>query len=104
MVEQQKMLSLISSHDYCRSFSRSQTSEALQLGLELEQNLSSGFLEENFAVVANTTPRWHYSSQNNFFRIGVPLTYNKQISNYIFAQMYSCSIIQINLDSETDLV
>ena len=56
MVDQWKVLSLISSQDHCQRFSPLQISEMPQAGFEPAQNLSSGFIEWNCAAVITTTP------------------------------------------------
>ena len=45
MVDQQRMLSLISSQDHCQRFSPSQISNTLQAGYKPVRNLSSDFVE-----------------------------------------------------------
>ena len=60
MVEQKKVLSLISSRDHCQRFSPSQILDMPQAGFEPVRNMSSGFVEENCAVVITTKPRSHH--------------------------------------------
>ena len=48
MVDQQKVLSLISSQDHCQGSSPSQISDTPQVRFEPMQNLSSGFLQWPF--------------------------------------------------------
>ena len=55
MVERQKVLSFI--FGWNQSFSPSQISGTPQAELEPPQNLSSGFVQLNSAVVINTTPQ-----------------------------------------------
>ena len=59
MVEQRKAFSLISSRDHCQRSSSSRISDTPWAGFEPTQNLSSGLVEGNCAVVITTTPRRH---------------------------------------------
>ena len=61
MVDWQKSFSLISSWDHCQRSSPSWISIILQAGFEPAQNLSSGFVESNCAIVITTTSLHHYS-------------------------------------------
>ena len=61
MVDWQKSFSLISSWDHCQRSSPSRISIILQAGFEPAQNLSSGFVESNCAIVITTTSLHHYS-------------------------------------------
>ena len=56
-VDQRKALSLVSSGHHCQRFSPFRISDTPWAGFELGQNLSSGFVEWNCAVVITTTPR-----------------------------------------------
>ena len=59
MALREKELSFIPSRDHCQTSSPSQISDMPRGGFELVQNLSSGFIEWNCAVVITTIP-WHY--------------------------------------------
>ena len=55
MVDQQKVISLISSREHCQRFSPSQFSDTLQAGFEPDQNLRSDFFKWTCAEVITTT-------------------------------------------------
>ena len=57
MVDQRKAFSLISRPDDCQRFSPLEISDTPRAGIELSQNLSSGFGQRSCAVVITTTPR-----------------------------------------------
>ena len=59
MIKQQRALSLISSPNHCQRFSPPQISKTPREEFEPAQNLSSGFVEWNCAVVITTKPRRH---------------------------------------------
>ena len=59
MVEQWKVLSLISSQNHCLRFSPLQISDMPLAGFEPAQNLSSGFVEGSCAEVITNTPWCH---------------------------------------------
>ena len=59
MVDRWKVFSLISSRNHCHRSSSSRISPVDQAGFEPAQNLSSGLVEWNCAVVITTTPRRH---------------------------------------------
>ena len=56
MVDRRKVFSLISSRDHCQRSSPSWISDTPRAGFEPAQNLSSGLVEWNCAVVIPTTP------------------------------------------------
>ena len=57
MVDRGKAFSLISSRDHCQRSSPLRISDTPRVGFESAQNLSSGLVESNFAVVITTTPQ-----------------------------------------------
>ena len=57
MADRRKAFSLISSRDHCQRSSPSWISDTPRAGFEPAQNLSSGLVEWNCAVVITTTPR-----------------------------------------------
>ena len=59
MVEQWKVLTLISSQNHCLRFSPLQISDMPLAGFEPAQNLSSGFVEGSCAEVITNTPWCH---------------------------------------------
>ena len=61
MIDRRKASSLISSRDHCQRSSPSRISDTPRAGFEPAQNLGSGLVEWNCAVVITTTPRRHFS-------------------------------------------
>ena len=59
MIDRRKAFSLISSRDHCQRSLPSRISDTPRAGFEPAQNLSSGFVEWNCAVVITTTLRLH---------------------------------------------
>ena len=57
MVDWRKAFNVISSWDHCRRSSSSWISDTSWAGFETSQNLSSGLVEWDCAIVATTTPR-----------------------------------------------
>ena len=57
MADRRKTFSLISSRDHCQRSTPSRISDTLRAGYEPAQNLSSGLVEWNWAVVITTAPR-----------------------------------------------
>ena len=60
MVDRRKVFSLISSRDHCQRSSPSRISDTPRAGFEPVQNLGSGSVEWNCAVVITTTLRCHW--------------------------------------------
>ena len=65
MVDRRKAFSLIFSRGHCQRSSPSRISDTPRAGSEPAQNLSSGFVEWNCAIVITTTPRRHYVNLTN---------------------------------------
>ena len=59
MAERRKEFSLNSSRDHCQRSSPSRISDKPRAGFEPAQNLSSGFVKWNCALVITTTPQRH---------------------------------------------
>ena len=60
MFNRQKMFSFISSQNHCQRSLPSRISDTLRAGLEPAENMMSGFVELNSAVVITAAPRHHY--------------------------------------------
>ena len=84
MVDQRKALSLISSRDHCQRSSPLRISDTPRAGFEPAQNLSSGLVEWNCAVVITTTPRLHKTHTLIFYLILVLKALNRQVSLFFF--------------------
>lgn len=63
MADQRKLLSFVSSQEYCQSFSPLQCSDAPQVRFEAAQNLISGLFEWNAVAVLTTT---RYKQDNKY--------------------------------------
>ena len=64
MVDRRNVFSLISSQDHCQRFSPSRVSATPRAGLEPAQNLSSGLVEWNCALLITTTTRCYYTDNH----------------------------------------
>ena len=82
MVDRREAFILISSRDHCQRSSPPRISNSPQAGFEPAQNMISGFVEWNCAVVITTTPRYH-------------IFYLNKNWNYVFSLfLYCTSVIQ----------
>ena len=82
MVDRREAFILISSRDHCQRSSPPRISNTPQAGFEPAQNMISGFVEWNCAVVITTTPRRH-------------IFYLNKNWNYVFSLFLHCtSVIQ----------
>ena len=84
MVDRRKAFSLTSSRDHCQRSSPSRISDMPRAGFEPAQNLSSGLVEWNCAVVITTTPRLHKTHTLIFYLILVLKALNRQVSLFFF--------------------
>ena len=64
MVDRRKVLSFISSRDYCQRYSPSRSPDTPRAGFEPARNLSSGLVERSCSVVITTTLRRHINIKN----------------------------------------
>ena len=55
-----KISSVFFNRNHCQKSSLSRISNRSQAGIEPAQNLSSGLVEQSYAIVITTTPRRHY--------------------------------------------
>ena len=86
MVNQRKVYSLNSSRDHCQRSSASWISNMPRAGFEPVQNLSSGFVEWNCAVVITTTPPGVFPSTLSYYCICVPNWVCKRLKTFSHAE------------------